>query len=269
MIKGDFIGQVYELSNVTMIGRSDDTQLQVSDIGVSRRHAMIVKRLGDYYLSDLDSTNGTLLNRQRVRTATKLKEGDKVALGAVTFKFSFQDEDDTTYHLMLRNMAVKDGLTRIFNRRYFLEALEKEFDYARRNCSGLAVVLFDIDHFKRINDAHGHAAGDSVLKTLAEMIENEARGYDIFARYGGEEFVFLMRGADRAAAGVVAERVRKSIEDRTFDYDGAELTITISLGVSWYDGTQQIAGPEDLIKLADEQLYQAKHAGRNRVMVAA
>jgi len=268
MIKGDFIGQVYELSqDVIMIGRSDEVQLVVSDVSVSRRHAMIVNRQGDFYVSDLGSTNGTFLNRQSVTTATLLSEGDKVSVGHVTFKFSFQDEDDTTYHLMLRNMAVKDSLTRIFNRRYFLEAVEKEFDYTRRNHSGLAVILFDIDHFKRVNDSYGHAAGDYVLKTMAELIEREARGYDVFARYGGEEFIFLMRGANREAASALAERVRSTVEGKVFEYDGHTLSVTISLGVSWWNGEDPLSAPEELVKRADQQLYEAKRAGRNCVQV--
>ncbi|MEX2327358.1 MAG: FHA domain-containing protein, partial [Pseudomonadales bacterium] len=106
MIKGDFIGQVYELtSDVTMIGRSDDVDLVVSDISISRRHAMIVNRTEGFHLSDLGSTNGTSLNKVPVTCPSKLGEGDKVTLGEVTFKFSYQDEDDTEYHTMLRNMA--------------------------------------------------------------------------------------------------------------------------------------------------------------------
>lgn len=268
MIKGDFIGQVYELQqDVTIIGRSDDVQLVVSDVGASRKHAMIANRSGDFYLSDLESTNGTLINKEPFRGPIRLKDGDKIGIGDVTFKFSYQDEDDTAYHELLRNMAVKDGLTRIFNRRYFLEAMEHEFDYTRRNRAPLALVLFDIDHFKEVNDGFGHAAGDFVLKRMAENIESEARGYDIFARYGGEEFIFLVRGATEKAAVALAERVRKTVEDSVFNYDGEELKITISLGVSWWDGDATYSEPADLIREADKQLYEAKRAGRNCVRV--
>ncbi len=266
MIKGDFIGQVYELAkDVTIIGRSDDVDLVISDVSISRRHAMIVNRLAGFHVSDLGSTNGSLVNKTPVVEPTPLREGDKLSLGMVTFKFSFQDEDDTQYHLMLRNMAIKDGLTRIYNKRHFLDALEKEFDYNRRNHSGLALVMFDIDHFKEVNDTHGHPAGDFILKHMAQLIENEARGYDLFARYGGEEFVFMMRGATQDAALALAERVRSTIARHTFDYDDQHLSITVSLGMSFWDGGSSVQKPAELIEMADRRLYQAKNGGRNRV----
>ncbi|MDA0788729.1 MAG: GGDEF domain-containing protein [Proteobacteria bacterium] len=267
MIKGDFIGQVYELTNdVTMIGRSDELDLVVSDISISRKHAMIVARVDGYYLSDLNSTNGSFLNREPVLSAVKLAEGDKVQLGNVVFKFSFQDEDDTEYHLMLRNMAVKDGLTRIYNKRYFSESLDKEFEYNRRNEVGLAIILLDIDYFKQINDTWGHPAGDFILKHMAQLIEEKARGYDVFARYGGEEFAFMLRGAPLPAAVQLAERVRTTIEQQVFVYDGVELKITISAGVVWWGGDDAYASPDELIEACDRFLYKAKERGRNQVV---
>ncbi len=266
MIKGDFIGQVYELDkDVTMIGRSDDIDLVISDVSISRRHAMIVNRLEGFHISDLGSTNGTYLNKEPVTSAVALKEGDKVALGNITFKFSYQDEDDTEYHKMLRNMAIRDGLTRVYNKRHFDEALHKEFDFNKRNHSGLALVLFDIDHFKEVNDSYGHPAGDFILKHLAQLIEHEARGYDLFARFGGEEFIFMLRGATAEAATSLAERVRKAVEEHTFRYDDADLKVTISLGVAVWDGDDSLPDSEALVGLADQQLYAAKNSGRNKV----
>ncbi|HKI74272.1 MAG TPA: GGDEF domain-containing protein [Pseudomonadales bacterium] len=270
MIKGDFIGQVYELTNdVIMLGRSDDVDLVISDISISRRHAMIVNRVDGFHVSDLGSTNGTFVNREPVHSPHVLNEGDKLTLGMVTFKFSYQDEDDTEYHLMLRNMAIKDGLTRVYNKRYFVEALEKEFDYNRRNHAGLALVLFDIDHFKQVNDTWGHPAGDFILKYMAQLIENEARGYDIFARYGGEEFVFLMRGSTRASAESLAERVRSLVEKHVFTYDEVDLKVTVSLGVAFWSGDDSVSDPEELVELADKLLYEAKRSGRNCIRSAA
>lgn len=265
MIRGDFIGQVYELENdVTMIGRSDDVDLVVSDTSISRRHAMIVLRQDGFFLSDLGSTNGSFVNKEAVVDPLPLGEGDKVAVGHVVFKFTYQDADDTEYHLMLRNMAIKDGLTRIYNKRYFNEILEKECEYNRRNGSGLCLVLFDIDHFKIVNDTWGHPAGDHILKSLAQLIESEARGYDLFARYGGEEFVFMLRATPLDAAIRLAERVRAEVEDYVFKYDDLELKITLSLGVAQWDGSGEITD-EGFVEAADKRLYEAKQGGRNRV----
>ena len=237
MIRGDFIGQVYEVSNeVTMIGRGDDVDLVVNDSSISRKHAMITQQSEGFFLSDLGSTNSSFVNKEQVDDPLPLTEGDKVAIGQVVFKFTYQDEADTEYHVMLRNMAIKDGLTRIYNKRYFTEVLGKECDYNRRHKIGLCLIIFDIDHFKQINDTWGHPAGDFVLKNLAQLIDNEARGYDLFARYGGEEFVILLRGAPLEAAIKLAERVRVEIEEHVFTYDELDLKITVSLGVAAWDG---------------------------------
>lgn len=193
-----------------------------------------------------------------------LAEGDKVAIGHIVFKFTYQDEDDTEYHAMLRNMAIKDGLTRIYNKRYFSEVLEKECEYNRRNQVGLCVILFDIDHFKQINDTWGHPAGDCILKNLAQLIDSKARDYDVFARYGGEEFVFLLRGSPLPAAVKLAERVRQEVDEQVFVYDNLELKITISLGVSFWDGVDPMSSKE-LVEAADRRLYEAKEGGRNKV----
>jgi two-component system, cell cycle response regulator len=165
---------------------------------------------------------------------------------------------------MLRNMAIKDGLTKIYNKRYFNETLEKECDYNRRNHVGLCLILFDIDHFKQINDTWGHPAGDFILKHLAELIESDARGYDVFARYGGEEFVFLLRGSPLKAAVGLAERVRREIEEHIFSYDELDLRITISLGVAHWGGEAPLTD-EEFVEAADRRLYEAKGAGRNCV----
>jgi two-component system cell cycle response regulator len=265
MIKGDFIGEVYELDPaVTMIGRSDDVNLTVSDISISRRHAMVVFRDKDLYVSDLDSPNGAFLNKELVGSARSLREGDKLTIGSITFKCSFQDDEDTEHHLMLRNMATKDGLTRIYNKRYFNEMLEKEFEYNRRNHTGLSVVMFDIDHFKAVNDTYGHPVGDFILKELARLIEQSARGYDVFARFGGEEFIFLIRGAQLDAAIMLANRVRTAVETHGFNYDDREIKVTASSGASYWDGGDCHTSAQDIVESVDEKLYEAKKGGRNK-----
>ncbi len=129
----------------------------------------------------------------------------------------------------------------------------------------MVLAIFDIDRFKDVNDTYGHPAGDLVLKNLAALVENEARGYDVFARYGGDEFVFLMRGASLDAAVVLAERVRKAVESHKFEYDGETLKITISVGVSHWNGDDSISSGTELLKLVDAELYKAKNNGKNQV----
>lgn len=266
MIEGDFIGTVYELKkDVTILGRSNEAEIVLSDTLISRKHAMIEDHAGIFYYSDLGSTNGCLHNKQDVLKPTRLSEGDKIGLGNSVFKFSFHDNDDSEYHVKMRNMAVKDGLTNIYNKRYFLEMLNKEFEFNRRSATGLAMVLFDIDHFKAVNDNMGHTAGDYALKELSQLIEKQVRGYDLFARYGGEEFVFLLKGNDINSAITFAERVRIIVEQHNFNYCGQEIPLTISLGVIWWSGNAIISNPENLIEAADKRLYQAKNSGRNCV----
>ena len=129
---------------------------------------------------------------------------------------------------------------------------------------GLCLILFDIDHFKQINDTWGHPAGDFILKHLAQLIENEARGYDVFARYGGEEFAFLLRGSPLEAAILLAERVREEVEEHIFTYDEVDLRITISLGVAHWSGEEPLEDTA-LVEAADRLLYEAKGGGRNMV----
>ena len=174
MIKGDYVGEVYELTNdVIMLGRSDEVDLPISDTSISRRHAMIANRVDGFFVSDLGSTNGTFVNKELVSSARRLSEGDKITVGTITFNFAYQDDDDTEYHQLLRNMAVKDGLTRIYNKRHFMEELSKEFEFNQRNHVGLSIVMFDIDRFKDVNDTYGHSAGDAVLRGIAQLVERK------------------------------------------------------------------------------------------------
>ena len=266
VIKGDLIGQVYKLKNdVTVIGRGSDADLVFSYPSISRRHSMIVKRRDKYLISDLESTNGTMVNREPVVHPMVLFEGDKITIGELTFKFSFQDRDDTDYQHRLRNMAVTDGLTSIFNKRYFMDVVRREFEYARRRKDRISLIFFDIDHFKLLNDTYGHEAGDYVLSEMAAIINSSAREYDLFARYGGEEFVILLRGIDLEEVVGLAERIRKTIETTEFNFGGNTINITLSMGISVYQGDTKYDSAGQFIEAADKQLYRAKQGGRNQV----
>lgn len=164
----------------------------------------------------------------------------------------------------LQRISITDALTGIFNRRHLDERLKLEFERGDRGSKPLSVILFDVDHFKKFNDTHGHDQGDRVLQTMGRVMKSVLRQYDLPCRYGGEEFVAILPSADSDGAAAVAERLRRQVEET--EVDG--LRVTISLGVATYPDLP-VSQPKELLEAADAALYRAKEAGRNRVMVAA
>ncbi len=260
------IGRMIKLEGPeTVLGRSAETQLLIEDDGVSRKHCRIALTAeGGYQLSDLGSTNGTFLNGTRVDCAM-LSDGDKIQIGATTVvKFSVQDQLEEQYQKSIYENATRDGLTRIFNKKYFLDTLRKEFAYCLRHHVSMSLVMCDVDHFKRVNDVYGHPAGDYVLQRVAQKIGETVRQEDLFARYGGEEFVVMLRESDSDKAVRCAERCRRAVEGANFVFNGTPLKVTISLGVATLTDSD-FASPDDLVAAADKYLYRAKNGGRNRV----
>lgn len=260
------VGRMLKLDKGELVmGRAPDTQLQVEDDGISRKHCKIAQAPnGHFQLIDLGSTNGTFLNGRKVNVAT-LEDGDKIQLGANTVvKFSLQDELEEQYQKSIYESATRDGLTRLFNKKYFLDTLRKEFAYCLRHRVPMSLVMLDIDHFKKINDTYGHPAGDYVLQRVAAKISDTVRQEDLFARYGGEEFCLLLRESEADNALRCAERCRRAVDGGQFIFNGTPIKVTVSLGVATLfdsDFTQ----PEELIAAADKYLYRAKKSGRNRV----
>lgn len=166
----------------------------------------------------------------------------------------------------LKEMANRDGLTGLYNHRYFQETISKDFQRAIRYHESLSCVMFDIDHFKRFNDTYGHQAGDMVLRELGSLVNELIRDSDLSARYGGEEFVLLMYHTASKEALMVAERLRKAVEQHKFQADDLVLTVAISVGVASFPHPE-IADAKTLIECADKALYRAKEEGRNRVVV--
>ena len=165
----------------------------------------------------------------------------------------------------LRRVSQTDGLTGVDNRRHIEERLTEAFEHAARLNEPLAVVMTDVDHFKSVNDTHGHQAGDAVLRQVAESLRESAREIDRVGRYGGEEFLVLLPGANLADARRFAERARQAVAEREFTYDGGALRRTLSAGVAAWPHPE-IRHQEALVKAADEALYAAKTGGRNRVV---
>ena len=264
VIYGMDLGKKFPLDRPSfVIGRSDKADIRVDQEAISRNHCKLINTGKAVILRDLNSTNGTFVNDRMVEEYT-LHDGDFIKVGRCIFKFITGDNIESAYHEEIYRLTTIDGLTQIFNKRYFLEALDREMGRAHRYHRDLSLIMFDIDHFKRINDTYGHLAGDYALKQLASVLKTRIRREDILARYGGEEFAIVLPEIDRYNAVQFGEKVRRIIEQTRFVFEGTEIPLTISVGVSSLDPS--IGDPHVFIKTADEQLYRAKGAGRNCVM---
>lgn len=267
VIAGGTVGQMYKLTKPDIfIGRATDAEIRVDDEGVSRKHARISMTPNQQViLIDLGSTNGTYVNGAKVSEQV-LRDGDKLQIGSNTvLKFQYQDEEEEKALKRLFESAVKDGLTGIYNKKYFVDRIETDFAYAKRHRSALTLLIFDIDHFKAVNDNNGHPTGDYVLRELADLVKRTVRNEDVFARFGGEEFVVLMRDVDDTRALVLAERLRRLIEGHRFEFEGKHIPVTVSVGIGTMTADTQMAEPAELVNRADQYLYKAKRGGRNRV----
>jgi diguanylate cyclase (GGDEF)-like protein len=248
------------------IGRHPTSALVIDDEGISRSHARIVRKGAAYVIEDLNSSNGTYVNGARVESV-ELLDGAMIQLGPrVRFRFSVVDEQQERLLRQLYESSVRDALTGVFNRGYFLERLAGELAYANRHGSDASLLLLDIDHFKKINDTFGHPGGDAVLRNFGATVRKVLRVEDIFARYGGEEFIVLLRGIAIEGAARAAERLRRAILVSPTDFGGQRIECTVSIGCASLSCSDRSA--QGLISTADRRLYAAKHAGRDRVISA-
>jgi|SRR6218665_606146 len=264
VIYGLELGRKYDLrTEETLIGRSAKAEIQVDQESISRNHACITTSGRGVFIKDLGSTNGTFVNDELVNGETALRNGDLVKIGRTIFKFIAGGNIETAYHDEIYRLTTMDGLTQIYNRRYFEEALEREVSRSRRYERSLALVMFDVDHFKLVNDRHGHLAGDYVLKQLASTLRTRIRREDVFARYGGEEFGMLLPEVDLSGAVTLADKARRLVDKQRFEFDKNVIPVTISLGVAVLEPSHRDL--VDLKRAADGKLYEAKATGRNRV----
>ena len=164
-------------------------------------------------------------------------------------------------------LANQDALTGAANRRAVLEALESELARAQRQRTPLALLMLDIDHFKRVNDQHGHLAGDQVLRHFVHVVRQRLRAQDFLGRYGGEEFLLLLPDTDLAGAQQLAQQLCQAVQAAPCDWQGQTIAVTVSVGIA-STGTSQQADGETLLQAADQALYRAKDKGRNRFEVA-
>jgi diguanylate cyclase (GGDEF)-like protein len=261
---GPELGRRYELASAPeiIIGRGADCDIQVDRDSVSRKHAKVTRAGSGWQVVDLGSTNGSYVNDAQI-TSCSLRDGDLLKIGNAIFKFLMGGNIETSYHEEIYRMTIMDGLTGAYNKRFFIENLEKEIPRCARHDRPLSLLMFDIDHFKKINDEHGHLTGDYVLREMARRVRTRVRKEEVFARYGGEEFAVVLPETEGELALKVAEDLRRLVAAEAFDFEGDQIPVTISVGVACI--TSEIS-PDAFIKIADDNLYKAKRSGRNKVV---
>jgi diguanylate cyclase (GGDEF)-like protein len=266
VIQGPLLGTVISIKGASaLIGRGLAADVLLRDETISRAHARVSVTEHGIYIADLQSQGGTFVNDAKVVGSVKLHDGDRLRFGRGTVvKFSLVDAVEENALLTLFELTLRDPLTRTYNRRYFDRRLHEEFSFARRQQSALSLLLIDIDHFKRVNDKYGHPVGDMVLELVAASIQKVTRPEDVLARYGGEEFVVIARGASSENAEVLAERIRRHVLALSVPLPGAEVRVTVSVGVATMSADSSYPSCEELVVAVDDAMYQAKSLGRNR-----
>jgi diguanylate cyclase (GGDEF)-like protein len=248
------------------IGRSSTSDISLPDVpSVSRRHALLTFE-EEVTIVDLGSTNGTLVEDERVNGPHVVRSGQRFQVGAVHFKLLHEHDIEQAYHFAVYDMMIRDGLTQIYNRRKLDEEAERECTRAGRYRRPLSLVLFDVDDFKSVNDTYGHLRGDAVLQQVAAAARELTRSEQVVARVGGEEFAVLCPEVGAEGAAALAERLREAMARIEHRDQERRFHVTCSFGVAaWRQEGSRFA---ELYDAADKALYASKQAGRNRVTVA-
>ena len=268
VVKGPRVGEILTIDKSSAtLGRGADVDLRIPDPSLSRSHARFEREGESLWVVDMGSRNGTAVDGSRITERRKLENGEHITVGNVILRFAIQDAQTLKVSRELYEAAVRDRLTGMHNRGYFEDRIAAEFAFVRRHGSPLAVLLIDLDHFKKVNDTYGHAIGDAVLKAAAGKITEGLRAEDVAARYGGEEFVVLARGTGSDGARVLAQRLRTRIGlSQVLTLSGI-VQVTASIGIAVMLGEGSYKTPAELVAAADEALYIAKRNGRNQVVV--
>ena len=241
-IRGETIGAIQVLNKKEGMFQQDDEAL----LTALAAQASVAIDNADLY-KKLNELNRSLESKVRERTEALQNANEQL----------------TTLNKELEQISITDSLTKIYNRRYFMERLRQEVKRVCRYGPPVSLLMIDIHFFKKVNDTYGHQAGDTVLAGVAMLINEKLRETDLIARYGGEEFCLLATGTEQPGAEILAERMRKLIEDAEFEHGDNHIKVTISIGI----GTWEESLAEDfeaLIRCADAALYRAKEQGRNR-----
>lgn len=265
-----YVGKQYPITaSDIVIGRSVESQVYIDDKSLSRSHAKFAVNASEVSVIDLGSTNKTIVNGQVIPPLASclLKNNDQIKTGNVIFKFLEKGSIEAMTNAAMYERAQKDALTGAHSKGALLEKGPEAMKRSEVLNEPFSLVTFDIDHFKKINDSHGHPGGDYVLKELCRIIITKLiRANDFFARYGGEEFVLLLSGSPTKTAAEVAERIRQTIEAHEFIWENKKIPVTISVGVA-----TKLPNETEWTQIydrADKALYQSKQGGRNRTTIA-
>lgn len=262
VVSGMMLGLQIELgASPVIIGRASESGLSLPHPSVSRQHCRIWRQGDIFLIEDLGSTNHTYLNGKPIQSEV-LHDGDQISVGNNAIKFFVGSSLEAKYHDELIDLAIYDSLTGFYNRRHFRALLDEEVEKTR-NDAPLSLLMMDLDHFKEINDRHGHLVGDQVLGAIAQIMRLHAPADAPLGRLGGEEFGLALRGHSLAESVARAEKLRAGIAAKPIGTRDQSLPVTISIGIAQTGAG--IANGTELIKVADERLYRAKQAGRNRI----
>ena len=245
-------------SNELYLGRAPACDICVDEKSLSKKHAKLVSVGDRMTVVDLESTNGTEVGGKKLspNAPVFLNNDDRIKLGNVIFKFLSQGNIESVAVASSNDRSNIDGLTHILNKAAITRNLEETFKKAKLTETNLALIVFDLDHFKKINDTYLHQGGDYVLREVASVVKNQLiRSGDLFGRYGGEEFVVVLFGSPLQRACEIAERIRATIEKHEFKFAGRRIPVAVSLGVAAVDAT--VTTPESLFDKADRALYQS------------
>jgi len=274
VLSGAQFGEMFALDRgiEQVLGRDSGCHIRLRDAGVSRRHASVFPSSDGARLRDLGSQNGTYVDGIRV-TDCRLQDGQRVHLGMhSTLKYCLCDEVEIEYQRRLAEGALQDPLTGLYNRRHFGHRLSAELAAVQRHGRPLTVLFLDVDHFGRVNDAHGQVAGDEALKMISHVMQGAVRREDVLARLGSEDFAVIARETASAGGRALADRIRKAVERSRLSFRGQELALTVSVGVAVVSSiaTYEPARTDRaVLEAAEEALRQAKASGGNSVGAAS
>ncbi|MBL7555437.1 MAG: GGDEF domain-containing protein [Bdellovibrionaceae bacterium] len=261
-------GKQWALTDAFVIGRAIESNVFIDDKSLSRSHARIDIKGNKVYVVDLGSTNKTIVNGQILppMVLCELKNNDQIKTGNVIFKFLETGNIEVLTTQMLFEKANRDALTGAYSKGALLEKGPEAIKRSEVLNEALSVIVFDIDFFKKINDTHGHPCGDFVLKDMARVVSTKLiRSNDFFARYGGEEFVLILSGTPDKVAAEIAERIRTTIQNHEFKFEGKIIPVTVSVGVTSKQGND--SQWQFIFDRVDKALYTSKQTGRNKVTI--